>query len=109
MENHLHVEEGIGSLKMGEKVTRYVAAHSLSERFQAMLFCQQGEETYYTNEFPAFNFVRWHDYSVDVLPKGSSKVVVIEKLLDAQTLEKSNAYALGYRKSRRPNSSNDSS
>src|SRR5699024_11645227 len=52
-------------------------------------------ETYYKNEFPAFNFVRWHDYSVDVLPKGSSKAVGIEKLLEALTLEKSNAYAFG--------------
>src|SRR5699024_9156443 len=46
-------------------------------------------------EFPAFSFVRWHDYSVDVLPKGSSKSVGIEKLLEALTLEKSNAYAVG--------------
>lgn len=95
MDNHPHVEEAIGSLKMGEQFTRNVADHSLSERFQAMLFCQQGEETYYKNEFPAFNFVRWHDYSVDVLPKGSSKAVGIEKLLEALTLEKSNAYAFG--------------
>src|SRR5699024_12783389 len=58
MDNHPHVEEAIGSLKMGEQFTRNVADHSLSERFQAMLFCQQGEETYYKNEFPAFNFVR---------------------------------------------------
>src|SRR5699024_873650 len=61
MDNNPHVEEEIGSLKMGEQFTRNVADHSLSERFQAMLFCQQGEETYYKNEFPAFNFVRWHD------------------------------------------------
>src|SRR5699024_744656 len=53
MDNQPHVEEAIGSLKMGEQFTRHVADHSLSERFQAMLFCQQGEETYYENEFPA--------------------------------------------------------
>src|SRR5699024_9659781 len=78
IDNHPHVEEAIGSLKMGEQFTRH-AAHSLPEKFQAMLFCQPGEEVYYEKTFPLFNFVRWHEYSVDVLPKGSSKAIGIQK------------------------------
>src|SRR5699024_3631548 len=95
MDNHPHVEEAIGSLKMGEQFTRNVADHSLSERFQAMLFCQQGEETYYKNEFPAFNFVRCHDYSVDVLPKRGSEAGGIEEVVEALRVEKSNSCGFG--------------
>lgn len=95
VDNHPHVEAAMGSLKMEQQFLQHAVNHSLHEKFQAMLFCQAEEETDYQQAFPAFDFIRWHDYSVDVLPKGSSKAIGIQKLLEALALEESNAYAFG--------------
>lgn len=89
------VEEVVGSLKVPHKVTFEATPYSFNENYQALLFCEEEEEKYYSDRFDQFNFIRWHDYSVDILPKGGSKARGIERLINAAELKQENAYAFG--------------
>lgn len=62
--------------------------------FQALVYCTQEEEHLYQS-LEAFRFVRWHEYSMDGLPKGSSKAKGIEVLLEYLGLDRSQAVAFG--------------
>ncbi len=50
--------------------------------YQALLFCKEPEEALYLTDHQDFNYVRWHDFSLDVLPGGGSKARGIKRLLD---------------------------
>lgn len=49
--------------------------------YQTLLFAKQEEQLLYEKAFPDVHFVRWHEYSCDMLPMGGSKSRGIEKLL----------------------------
>src|SRR5690625_1863833 len=85
----------IGSLKVPYEITFEAPPYGESENFQALLFCEADEEEHYQERFDQFHFVRWHDYTVDVLPKGGSKALGIERLIEAAGLKLENAYAFG--------------
>jgi Cof subfamily protein (haloacid dehalogenase superfamily) len=63
--------------------------------YQAHLFCDSQDEYMYIKHFPECTFIRWHDYAVDILPKGCSKAVGIRKLLDVIGIKNENCYAFG--------------
>ncbi|MBI0578326.1 Cof-type HAD-IIB family hydrolase [Neobacillus cucumis] len=63
--------------------------------YQSLLFCEDKEELVYFNHYPKFNFIRWHDYSVDVLPKGGSKAEGIKKMIERLGFELKDVYAFG--------------
>lgn len=65
-----------------------------TEIFQAMVYCQEHEEHHY-EEIDSLSFVRWHQYSMDVLPSGGSKAIGISKMLEYLGFARSEAVAFG--------------
>lgn len=62
--------------------------------YQTLLFCEEAEEEYYY-AFKNFRFVRWHPYSVDILPHGGSKAEGIKKLINKLGFQMEDVYAFG--------------
>ncbi|GAF16555.1 hydrolase [Bacillus sp. JCM 19046] len=91
---HPDVIESIGSLKIDlpDYNPNY---HEQTNLHQALLFCKEGELEQYQNRFQDFRFVRWHPYSVDVLPKDGSKAMGISKFIAHAGIDLKNVYAFG--------------
>lgn len=76
--------ESIGSLKLNvplpEKDEEFYKYHDI---YQALLFLSENDDAGYLKDEPLshFNYVRWHRYSVDVIPAGGSKALGIRRLL----------------------------
>jgi Cof subfamily protein (haloacid dehalogenase superfamily) len=60
-----------------------------------LLFCKEGEEEYYQEHFPYFQFVRNSPFGCDVYPAGTSKATGIKRLLSHQNLSLELTYAFG--------------
>lgn len=60
-----------------------------------VLFCKEGEEEYYKNAFPNFQFVRHSPYNCDVYPTNISKASGISFLLNYTNTSAENTYAFG--------------
>lgn len=63
--------------------------------YQALLFCEENDEKQYFDEFEQFRFIRWHPYSVDVLPNGGSKAEGIKKLIERLGFDLKDVFAFG--------------
>lgn len=89
------IEEIIGTLKASTAIEydSDIASHLPS--LQSLVFCGEAEEADYRSNFPEFEFIRWHEQSIDILPKGSSKARGIEKYLQASNRLLDHAYAFG--------------
>jgi len=62
--------------------------------FQALLFCEP-EQTHLKERHSNFNFLRWHDFAIDILPKGGSKAIGVNKVMEALNLDHKNSFAIG--------------
>lgn len=51
--------------------------------YQTLVFIDAEQEPDFRAAFPDVQFVRWHKYSCDILPKGGSKARGIEKFVEA--------------------------
>lgn len=65
------------------------------EIFQCHLFCEKNREVDYVAKFPDYNFIRWHKYALDVIPKNASKANGIYHMLKKIGIKKENCYAFG--------------
>lgn len=92
---HEYITEGISTLKLGMMPGHDPSYHEVKELYQTLLFCPVGEEQQYEAAYDAFDFIRWHPVSVDVLPKGGSKANGIEKVIDRLGLPADRQYAFG--------------
>jgi len=63
--------------------------------YQTLMFCPEEEERQYTSDYSHFGFIRWHPYSVDVIPKGGSKAEGIKKMIDRLGFKLEDVYAFG--------------
>lgn len=63
--------------------------------YQSLLMCQANEETFYETICPDFDFVRWHRYSVDVIPAGGSKAIGIRKIIEKLPFSPEQQYCFG--------------
>lgn len=63
--------------------------------YQTMLFCSPEEESSYRERFRDLHFVRWHPFSMDVLPAGGSKAEGVSKLAARIGFSPENVYAFG--------------
>lgn len=63
--------------------------------YQGLLFCREEEEGIYTKGASPFQFIRWHELSLDVLPPIGSKALGIEKILRQIGIKRENTYAFG--------------
>ncbi|MBO8155416.1 MAG: Cof-type HAD-IIB family hydrolase [Bacillaceae bacterium] len=91
--NHPFIAESIGSLKLPyPKIDpNYFKKKPV---YQALIFCEDHEEkTYFSHD--SFRFVRWHQYSTDVLPAKGSKARGIQKMLEYLGIDKENSFAFG--------------
>lgn len=62
---------------------------------QALLFCEEHEEHLYTETFTDLDFIRWHRYSLDVMPPGGSKAVGIRIVCEHFGIAPDQVYAFG--------------
>ncbi|UOE96491.1 Cof-type HAD-IIB family hydrolase [Alkalihalobacillus sp. LMS39] len=91
-QNHPFIKESIGDLKIIEP--KYNPDFFRTEEvYQALLFCE--DESHYVTNHQDFDYIRWHRYSIDVIPSGGSKAKGVEVLLDKLGIPKGNAYAFG--------------
>lgn len=95
VESHPHIDKGIGSLKIKDWPIFDPLFYKGKEVYQSLLFCNDGEQAVYREKFSKFEFVRWHEYSVDVLPSGGSKAKGIEALVNHLNIPISQVYAFG--------------
>lgn len=93
--DHEYINESIASLKIVELPRYDPAYYQGREIYQSLFFCAEGEELYYQNKYPAFDFVRWHPVSVDVLPKGGSKANGIKHAVATLDIPSERQYAFG--------------
>jgi Cof subfamily protein (haloacid dehalogenase superfamily) len=94
VEYHPFIEESLGTLKFPhpeEDVHFYESRHI----YQSLVFCEEQKEQYYRSEYPGFSFVRWHPYSVDVLPSGGSKAEGIKKMIERLDFKLEDVFAFG--------------
>lgn len=92
---HHFINESIGTLKIDQFPTHDPHYYKERELYQSLLFCREGEENQYEQEFQDFDFIRWHPLSVDILPKGGSKAKGIEAIVEKLGFPKENQYAFG--------------
>ncbi|MBB2480419.1 Cof-type HAD-IIB family hydrolase [Bacillus sp. APMAM] len=65
------------------------------EIYQSLLFCEEKDENYYRDHFPEILFIRWHELSMDVIPKGGSKAEGIKKMIERLGFNLSDVFAFG--------------
>ena len=92
---HTYIKESIATLKIGRFPTHDPHYYKGRELYQTLLFCPEGEEKQYEQEFYDFDFVRWHPVSLDVVPKGGSKAKGIEKIVEKLGIPMERQYAFG--------------
>ncbi|MFJ7647955.1 Cof-type HAD-IIB family hydrolase [Lysinibacillus sp. NPDC097279] len=91
---HNMVSESLGTLKYPypELDSSYYMQNDV---YQTLIFMEEKDEHLYSEAFPNVQFVRWHPYSCDILPKGGSKAAGIEKVLAKMGLTLEDAFAFG--------------
>lgn len=94
VDHHVYIEESMGSLQFvhPEKDSLF---YKNKEILQVMLFMEEKDEKLYTGFYPDFKFVRWHPYSVDVMPKDGSKAEGIQQLVKRLGFNLNDVYAFG--------------
>ncbi|WP_442599331.1 Cof-type HAD-IIB family hydrolase [Neobacillus sp. D3-1R] len=94
VDHHKFIEDSMGSLKFPhpEKDELFYQKHEI---FQSLLFCEESEEHLYTSDYSRFHFIRWHPYSVDVLPAGGSKAEGIKRMVETLGFDIKDVYAFG--------------
>lgn len=89
------INESIGTLQVGILPTHDPLYYKERPIYQSLLFCAEGEEQPYETLVQTFDFIRWHPYSVDVLPSGGSKFKGIQKIAEKLNIPLERQYAFG--------------
>ncbi|MDQ0214807.1 Cof subfamily protein (haloacid dehalogenase superfamily) [Oikeobacillus pervagus] len=90
----LFVGESLASLKCPYP-TYQPSFYEEKEIYQALLCCEDLEDSFYRENFQDFKFIRWHHYSVDVLPAGGSKAEGIKRVMNRLGGSMEDVYAFG--------------
>lgn len=80
-DNYLSIEESLNTLQYPyPKIdANYYAQNPV---YQTLLFAEQHEQELYEKQFPNVQFIRWHQFSCDILPREGSKARGIQKLIE---------------------------
>lgn len=91
---HSYIEQSLGSLnfKHPEEDASFYMGRKI---YQSLLFCTEKEEKQYHEQYENFKFIRWHPYSVDILPSGGSKAEGIKKMIAKLGFRLEDVYAFG--------------
>jgi Cof subfamily protein (haloacid dehalogenase superfamily) len=92
--HHKYIEECMGSLKFPHPQLDPNFYHN-REIFQSLLFIEEKDINLYQGQYSQFEFIRWHRYSVDILPFGGSKAEGIKKMIDRLGFNIQDVYAFG--------------
>lgn len=92
--NHDHITESLGTLYI-EHPTEDASFFKGRKIYQSLLFCEGDEIEEYRKAYDAFDYIRWHSLSCDVLPKGGSKAEGIKKMIEAAGMNLEDTYAFG--------------
>ncbi|WP_339279447.1 Cof-type HAD-IIB family hydrolase [Paenibacillus sp. FSL W8-1187] len=96
IERHDYIEESMASLELVDKTMAWDKDYHIGrEIYQCLLFCTIGDEMKYREEFPELGFIRWHQFSMDVLPLGGSKAQGIETYRKLAGVRPEDVYAFG--------------
>jgi Cof subfamily protein (haloacid dehalogenase superfamily) len=91
---HTHIEESIRTINAvhPEHNPDYFIDREI---YQTLLFCIDKQEALYQESFKDLTFIRWHQFSMDVIPFGGSKANGIERFIDKLGFTKEQIYAFG--------------
>lgn len=88
------IEKSLESLRFGHpEYDEFFYEHK--DIYQVLLFCEQNEEEIYKIKYPHFHFIRWHEFSLDIIPNGGSKAEGIKKMIARLGFEMKDVYAFG--------------
>ncbi|NGZ75137.1 Cof-type HAD-IIB family hydrolase [Saccharibacillus alkalitolerans] len=93
--NSDRINESIGTLQVNIMPTHDPLYYKDRFIYQSLLFCAEGEEKPYESLLHAFDFIRWHPFSVDVLPAGGSKFKGIGKITEKLGIPAERQFAFG--------------
>ncbi|MCP8616058.1 Cof-type HAD-IIB family hydrolase [Salirhabdus salicampi] len=93
-EGHAYISESLGSLNISYPEVD-LTFFEKEKIYQALVFCVEDEQKRYEQEHSFFDYIRWHKYSMDVLPKDGSKALGIQKLIERVGVEQENTFAFG--------------
>lgn len=62
---------------------------------QAIVYCEEKYDEMYRRAHPNLEFIRFHEVGMDAMPKGNSKAIGIEKMIQAAGFKRENTYAFG--------------
>ena len=94
VENHPHIIPSFESLKLGYPQVE-AEFYKRSPVHQVQLYCERRDAQLYVERYSDHTFISWGDYASDMLPKGSSKAVGVQKMLEKLGIQKENSYAFG--------------
>ncbi|MFC9538532.1 Cof-type HAD-IIB family hydrolase [Lysinibacillus sp. NPDC056959] len=94
VENNDMVAESLNTLKY-QYPNLDSTYYMQNDVYQTLIFMEEKDEHLYREAFPNVQFIRWHRYSCDILPKGGSKATGIEKVLEKMGLTLNDAIAFG--------------
>lgn len=63
--------------------------------YQTLAFIEEEQEERYKKEFPNVQFIRWHRYACDIIPKEGSKARGIQKFMEAANVSIEHTVAFG--------------
>ncbi|MBB5172245.1 Cof-type HAD-IIB family hydrolase [Texcoconibacillus texcoconensis] len=94
-QDHSWINESMNeSLKM-EHPPYDATFHHARSIYQALLFCEPEHEGFYFGEEREFDFVRWHEKALDILPPSGSKAKGIEVFIERLGISSSEIVAFG--------------
>lgn len=81
IEGHTFIEQSLTTLKYPYPMSNPLFYRD-NDVYQTLIFMEESEEQLYRDTFSEVNFIRWHPYSCDILPKDGSKARGIKMLLE---------------------------
>ena len=69
--------------------------YNKTDLYQSLLFCEGEEIEKYRKLNLDFDYIRWHQFSCDVLPKGGSKAEGIKQMIESAGVALEDTYAFG--------------
>ncbi|PLR84045.1 Cof-type HAD-IIB family hydrolase [Bacillus canaveralius] len=94
VKHHRYIEDSLMTLKFPHPEVDK-SFYQNREIYQSLLFIEEEDEALYLEQFPELRFIRWHPFSMDVLPAGGSKAEGIKKMIERLGFQIENVFAFG--------------
>lgn len=94
IEGNSLIEQSLNTLKYPYPVINPLF-YEKNAVYQTLIFMEEADEKLYHETFTEVKFVRWHEFSCDILPKEGSKARGIQKLLKKMNIPVENSIAFG--------------